>query len=336
MEHVDWNDLRILVEIARGGTMRAAAAACDLSAPTLSRRLTELERRLGEPLIDRVPSGCTVTAFGARVLAWAEQMEDLAHQIERAADVTGGAAAHGTVRINAVEWPSYILLKLLGSFQDRLPGLAIEVLTSRRPYSLARREADIALWSECPDEGDLYVRRIGRIRFGLYGSRDYYLRHKAAIVRKEWDKLSFVGYDDRQPDHPATQWLKSLPGAPAPSLRSSYGMGVFDGVLGAPGSACWLNSRATPRATWSASRSTSRRSTRTCGWCCIPPCAIASASGLWLTSLPRFFVRPARRPARRIRLLAACKPFVEIACQHPDCNCAEPRKQRSFCLSNRL
>ena len=235
MEHVDWDDLRILVAIARGGTMRSAAAACDLSAPTLSRRLTELERRLGEPLIDRVPSGCTVTAFGARVLAWAEQMEDLAHQIERAADVTGSSGPHGTVRINAVEWPSYILLKLLGSFQERLPGLQIEVLTSRRPYSLARREADIALWSECPEEGDLYVRRIGRIRFGLFASRDYYLRHKAAIGRKEWDKLSFVGYDDRQPDHPATQWLKTLTGAPAPSLRSSYGMGVFDGVLGGSG-----------------------------------------------------------------------------------------------------
>ena len=216
MEHVDWDDLRILVAIARGGTMREAALACDLSAPTLSRRLAELERRLGEPLIDRVPSGCTVTAFGARVLAWAEQMEDLAHQIERAADVNGGGGPNGTVRINAVEWPSYILLKLLGSFHERLPGLAIEVLTSRRPYSLARREADIALWSECPDEGDLYVRRIGKIRFGLFGSRDYYLRHKPAITRKEWDKLSFVGYDDRQPDHPATQWLKTLPGAPAP------------------------------------------------------------------------------------------------------------------------
>src|ERR1700754_2502399 len=97
MEHVDWDDLRILVAIARGGTMRSAAAACDLSAPTLSRRLAELERRLGEPLIDRVPSGCTVTAFGARVLAWAEQMEDLAHRIERAGDVNGGAPAHGTV-----------------------------------------------------------------------------------------------------------------------------------------------------------------------------------------------------------------------------------------------
>jgi DNA-binding transcriptional LysR family regulator len=235
MEHVDWDDLRILVAIAREGTMRSAAAACDLSAPTLSRRLTELERRLGEPLIDRVPSGCTVTAFGARVLAWAEQMEDLAHRIERAGDVTSRGGPQGTVRINAVEWPSYILLKLLGSFQDRLPGLAIEVLTSRRPYNLARREADIALWSTCPEEGDLYVRRIGRIRFGLYGSRDYYLRHKAAISARQWDKLSFVGYDDRQGDHPATRWLSTLPGAPAPSLRSSYGMGVFDGVLGGSG-----------------------------------------------------------------------------------------------------
>ncbi|WP_118182756.1 LysR family transcriptional regulator [Paraburkholderia phosphatilytica] len=234
MEQLDWDDLRILVAIARGGTMRAAATACDLSAPTLSRRLTDLERRLGEPLIDRVPSGCTPTAFGAKVLTWAEQMEDLAHRIARAADATDGGP-RGTVRINAPEWPSYMLLKLLGSFQDRLPGLSIEVLTSRRPYSLARREADIALWPECPDEGDLYVRRIGRIRFGLYASRDYSLRHKQAIARKEWDKLSFVGLDDRQADHKVTQWLKSLPGAPAPSLRSSYGMGVFDGVLGGSG-----------------------------------------------------------------------------------------------------
>src|ERR1700722_8451545 len=108
MEHVDWDDLRLLVAIAREGTMRSAAAACDLSAPTLSRRLTELERRLGEPLIDRVPSGCTVTTFGARVLAWAEQMEDLAHRIERAGDVSSRGGPQGTVRINAVEWPSYI------------------------------------------------------------------------------------------------------------------------------------------------------------------------------------------------------------------------------------
>lgn len=235
MEHLDWDDLRLLVALARGGTMRAAAAACDLSPPTLSRRLTELERRLGEPLIDRVPSGCTPTAFGTKVLSWAEQMEVLAHRIGRAADEAGHGGPRGTVRINASEWPSYVLLKLLGSFQGRLPGLAIEVLTSRRPYSLARREADIALWPECPDEGDLYVRRIGRIRFGLYASRDYYLRHKQAIANREWGKLSFVGLDDRQAEHPATQWLKNLPGAPAPALRSSYGIGVLDGVLGGSG-----------------------------------------------------------------------------------------------------
>jgi len=141
MEHVDWDDLRLLLAIAREGTMRSAAAACDLSAATLSRRLTELERRLGEPLIDRVPSGCAVTAFGQRVLAWAGQMEALAHQIERAGDVTGSHGLEGTVRINAVEWMSYILMKLLGSFQERFPGLAIEVLTSQQPYNLARREA---------------------------------------------------------------------------------------------------------------------------------------------------------------------------------------------------
>lgn len=58
MEHVDWDDLRILVAIAREGTMRGAAAACDLSAPTLSRRLTELERRLAS----RSSTGCRQAA----------------------------------------------------------------------------------------------------------------------------------------------------------------------------------------------------------------------------------------------------------------------------------
>jgi len=37
MEHVAWDDLRILVAIARGGTMRSAAAACALSVAAQTR-----------------------------------------------------------------------------------------------------------------------------------------------------------------------------------------------------------------------------------------------------------------------------------------------------------
>lgn len=234
VKQMDWNNLRAFLAVVRGGTLRVAAERTDLSAATVSRRLDELEIVVGEKLIERMPTGCVPTVAGQRVAAWAEQMEEIAAQIERTKELEG-VGPEGTVRINADEWMSYFLTARIAPLKQRFPGLAVEILTSHRPYSLARREADISLRPFRPSRGDLVGRRVGQVYFGLYGASEYVHAHHDAIAKERWGGLAFVSFDDLRSAFAADSWLRGLPDVPNPWLRCSYALGIFDGVSAGAG-----------------------------------------------------------------------------------------------------
>jgi molybdate transport repressor ModE-like protein len=230
MKHANWDDLRLLLLIVQEGTLRGAARKAGLSPATLSRRLDALEEALGQRVVERFQGGCTPTAFGAEIIAWAGQMGEIALEIERTRDHQDAHAASGLVRINTDEWLSYFLTTRFARFHDVYPNVEVEIVTSHRPYSLARREADIAIRPFRPEQLDLVTRNIGVLSFGLYCSRDVATRHAAALASRDWASLPFVGFDEPRAEFQSDQWLRSLPGAPAPWLRCSYGLGILDGV----------------------------------------------------------------------------------------------------------
>jgi molybdate transport repressor ModE-like protein len=57
----DWNDLKHFLAFARTGSMLAAAKALGVNQSTVQRRLTELEDRLGQQLIERHRGGYRLT-----------------------------------------------------------------------------------------------------------------------------------------------------------------------------------------------------------------------------------------------------------------------------------
>ncbi|WP_165405149.1 helix-turn-helix domain-containing protein [Bradyrhizobium genosp. SA-3] len=70
----DWNDLKYLLAVAHHGSTLAAARHLGVNQSTVQRRLTELEGRLGLRLVERSPSGYSLTAAGALVLPLAEDV----------------------------------------------------------------------------------------------------------------------------------------------------------------------------------------------------------------------------------------------------------------------
>ena len=50
---IDWDDLRLFLDVARLGGLSAATGTTNLSAATLGRRITALEKQIGEPLFVR-------------------------------------------------------------------------------------------------------------------------------------------------------------------------------------------------------------------------------------------------------------------------------------------
>src|ERR1700727_2184892 len=79
---IDWDDVLYFLAVARGGSVRAAAARLGVNHATALRRIAQLEERLGVRMFEKLPSGYRLTAAGEEVLGFADQMEASAHLLE--------------------------------------------------------------------------------------------------------------------------------------------------------------------------------------------------------------------------------------------------------------
>src|SRR3569833_1726307 len=85
---IDWADLRLFLDVARLGGPSAATATTGLSAATLGRRVTALERQIGEPLFVRSHAGYALTRAGEELLRRAEVVEAATTSLTRLRDNT--------------------------------------------------------------------------------------------------------------------------------------------------------------------------------------------------------------------------------------------------------
>lgn len=121
----DLESLRLLVDVGELGSLGQAARASGIAQPSASKRMAQLERRLGLPLLERTPRGSTLTAEGKMVAGWAAQVLAAAEELVRAAEaVRHGAAAHLRVAASMTV-AEYLVPRWLGEFQDRQPGVPV-------------------------------------------------------------------------------------------------------------------------------------------------------------------------------------------------------------------
>lgn len=94
---MDIRQLQYLVALAREKHFTRAATACNVTQPTLSGRIRQLELELGVPIVERGQRYQGLTGEGERVLKWAQlilsnwqsMQQELAHLADRDAGLTG-------------------------------------------------------------------------------------------------------------------------------------------------------------------------------------------------------------------------------------------------------
>ncbi|MFJ3054935.1 LysR family transcriptional regulator [Herbaspirillum sp. NPDC087042] len=148
MRELSLDRLRTLVAIADLGSFAAAARALHLAPPTVSLHISELEERIGAPLLLRQrsqvrPSGIgeTLIARARQLLADAEQaLEEVGRQVQ---------GLEGRVRLGASTGAiAYLLPQALARLGASHPGIDVQVmvLTSQETLSrLAAGALDIGL-----------------------------------------------------------------------------------------------------------------------------------------------------------------------------------------------
>lgn len=141
---IPWDDARLFLAVFESGSLSGAARTLNLTQPTASRRLAELEARLGEPLFERGVAGTSLTAFGEQLVEPARRMAEWAAELARAAERRPGL--EGVVRITAAPGIAYgLLLPFAAELSQHEPGIRLQVMSTVRALDLTRREADIAL-----------------------------------------------------------------------------------------------------------------------------------------------------------------------------------------------
>jgi DNA-binding transcriptional LysR family regulator len=227
----DWDDLRYLLAVARHGSTLAAGRALAVDQSTVQRRLVELERRIGQSLVHRQPTGYRLTELGHELLPFAEAVERSVQAFERQLHTLGTETA-GVIRMTCPEPIVNRITQtgLLDRFHGRHPTLRVQFVMSDKYIDLSQGDADVALRSGDTDDDELVGRKIGDSIWAVYASRSYIERHGQPASIDDLAQHALVGFDDTRAKHRIAQWLsKVAPDAPM-AARSNSVLGLIYSV----------------------------------------------------------------------------------------------------------
>jgi len=207
----DWNDLKYFLAVAHHHSTLAASRALQVNQSTVQRRLAELERRLGRPLVQRHPTGYRLTELGQALLPYAESVAKAVAALEQQLE-SAQLEAVGIIRVTCPEPLVYRITQttLLDRFHARYPGLRVEFVMSDKYLDLMKGEADVALRSGDTVDNELVGRKIGDSLWAVYASRKYIERCGQPDRIEALEQHDLVGFDETMANHRAAQWLRDV------------------------------------------------------------------------------------------------------------------------------
>jgi len=235
---MDWDNVRVFLAVARAGQFVAAAKRLRLDHATVSRRVAALEAALGARLFDRRTTGARMTSAGERFLAAAEEMESaFLHAQAEISDVD--VELSGDVRIGAPDgFSTYYLAGALGDFVERNPSVRIQLAPVPQLVPLARREVDVVVVLDKPEEGRFVAQKLTDYSLGIYASAAYLKTHAAPREVGELARHRLIGYVEEYAFSSALDYIRELYGGAPTSfecasavtqleaLRAGLGLGV--------------------------------------------------------------------------------------------------------------
>ena len=212
-----WDDARVFLAITRTGSLSGAAASLGAGLATVSRQIERLEAALGLTLFSRHQNGYRLTDDGAALLERAETLEQAAEAFTEGSAAQAGIA--GRVRLATAETlANHIIIPALPKLTNQYPDLTLEVVTDVPAVNLHRRDADLAVRLVKPERGNVTIRRLGTLGFGLYASR-VYAEHRRDDARLEADH--FITWCETYGHLPAARWVERALRGRAPALATT-------------------------------------------------------------------------------------------------------------------
>jgi DNA-binding transcriptional LysR family regulator len=190
----DLNDLFYFSIVVEKNGFAAAGRALDIPKSRLSRRIAQLEERLGVRLLQRSTRRFAVTDAGQRfyrhcqaVIAEAQAAEEAVAQLT--------TEPRGLVRVSCpVSITQNAMASILPGFMEKYPQVKILVLSTNRRVDLINEGIDVALRVrfKLDTDGDLVIRSFGHSHSLLVASPGYLDLHGRPRQPEDLTKLDTI------------------------------------------------------------------------------------------------------------------------------------------------
>ena len=166
----NWDDLRFFIELARSGSLSAAARILAVNHSTVARRIGAFEKTHGIKLFNRQPDGYQLTDAGEQIYTQALSIEADNHAIERLL-YAGDTRLSGKLVVTMPhDLANFCIIPHLEKFTLQYPDVELELIVSPGLKNLSAREADIAIRLTPAPPDNLVGVELAKMRHGVYFS----------------------------------------------------------------------------------------------------------------------------------------------------------------------
>lgn len=187
---MDLNEILVFTKVVQAGSFVGASRELDMPKSTVSRKVSELEERLGARLLHRTTRKLRLTDVGhafyqhaARVVVEAEEAEFV---VSRMQDVP-----RGLLRVTAPLSFGF-LAPIVASFLVRYPEVKLEMVCGDRVVDLIEEGFDLAVRAGNLADSTLVSRNLGVLRSYLVASPSFLEEHGAPREPQELERFDCV------------------------------------------------------------------------------------------------------------------------------------------------
>ena len=172
-----FSDLNLFALVARNRNLAAAARELGVTPPAVSKRLAQLEQRLGVRLMNRTTRRLSLTPEGELYLANGSRILDDLSELEHLVTRSRGEPT-GLLRVNAsFGFGRTHIAPAVSEFIERFPSMKIQLQLTERPLSLQEEGFDLGIrFGEVPD-ARINARLLLKNRRIVCASPAYLKRH---------------------------------------------------------------------------------------------------------------------------------------------------------------
>lgn len=234
---LDWDAFRVVLAIAREGTLIGAARRLGVNQATVGRHLSRAEEALETKLFERRHKGLSPTDGGVFAIEAAKQIEERIHAVHL--NVRGqDRAPVGNIRVSIpTNLMPYALTQEIQDFIGQYPDIFVEISATDHQVDFAESEADVVIRVADSPPSSLWGYKIAEVYTSFYASTALYEKLKPAFESGDPSaEIPFVSLRIADPSAERDLFLKQFPNARVcascssldtliPMVRSGIGVG---------------------------------------------------------------------------------------------------------------